>query len=100
MHQACSLHPHEPVITLTELSPGLATHYCYASPFVPLPMRSSGVHALFRSKCQVLSLHKSKLLQFDPRRNACFDCKPAKALMSAVIAHAAWTAADDLLSDV
>jgi len=67
---------------------------------VPSLMRSSGTSALFRSKCQVLSEHESKLLQFDLRRNACFDCKPAKALMSAVLADAACTAASNLLGFV
>jgi len=67
---------------------------------VPLPMRSSGTRALLHSKCQVLSEHESKLPQFDLNRNACFDCKPAKALMSAVIANAACTVASNLLGGV
>ncbi len=66
---------------------------------MPLPVISSGIHALSRSNCQVLSEHESELLPFDLRSNACFDCKPAKVLMSAVIAHAAYTAACILLGN-
>ena len=100
MCQACSLHPHGVVISLIEACSGLAIHWCYGSPFVPSPMRASGTSEVFHSECQVISKGNSNLLQFDLKRNACFDCKPAKALMSAVIAHAAYTAASNLLSNV
>ena len=66
---------------------------------MPAPMKSSSTSALQRSECQVLSEHGSNLLQVDLRKYL-LCLQAAKVLMSAVIVHAACTAASNLPSNV